>query len=97
MTPFSKKYHERKKYWDEALETLPRKELDNLQGKLLIEQLALAYSKPDYYKRSFDEARVKPEDFKTLADLNKFPFTNKQIQRDCQLDKPQVVRQAYRH
>ena len=76
------------KYWDEALETLPRKELDKFQEKLLKEQLALAYNKSDYYKRSFDEAGVKPEDFKTITDLNKFPFTNKQIQRDCQLEKP---------
>lgn len=77
-----------KKYWDEALETLPRKELDKLQEKLLKEQLTLAYNQSDYYKRSFDEAGVKPTDFNTLSDLGKFPFTNKQIQRDCQLEKP---------
>ena len=77
-----------KKYWDETLETLPRKDLDKLQENLLKEQLVLAYNKSDYYKRAYDEAGVKPEDFKTLADLSKFPFTNKQIQRDCQLEKP---------
>jgi phenylacetate-CoA ligase len=77
-----------RKYWDEALETLPRKELDKFQAKLLKEQLILAYNKSDYYRRSFDKAGVKPEDFNTLGDLHKFPFTNKQIQRDCQLERP---------
>ena len=77
-----------RKFWDEELETLPRAELDKFQFQLLREQLKLAYEKSDYYKRSFDEAGVKPSDFKTLDDLRKFPFTNKQIQRDCQLEKP---------
>ncbi len=77
-----------RKYWDERLETLPRKELDQLQVELLRKQLALAYTKSDYYKQSFAQAHVRPEDFRTLEDLRKFPFTNKQIQRDCQLEKP---------
>ena len=36
------------------------------------------------YKRSFDEAGVKPEDIKTLKDIQKFPFINKKTQRDTQ-------------
>lgn len=77
-----------KKYWDEAIETLPRQELEQLQAKLLKEHLTLAYSKSGYYKEAFDAAGVKPEDFRTLSDLQKFPFVNKHIERERQLKKP---------
>jgi phenylacetate-CoA ligase len=77
-----------RKYWDEAIETLPREELDQLQVNLLKKHLTLAYTRSGYYKESFDLAGVKPEDFLTLEDLRKFPFTNKQIQRERQQKKP---------
>ncbi|MDD4922892.1 MAG: AMP-binding protein, partial [Bacteroidales bacterium] len=77
-----------KKYWDEAIETLPREELEKLQTKLLKKHLTLAYNKSGYYKEAFDAAGVKPGDFKKLSDLRKFPFVNKQIERERQLKKP---------
>lgn len=77
-----------KKYWDEAIETLPRKDLNQLQEDLLKTHLGLAYSKSGYYREAFDAASVKPEDFQKLEDLKKFPFTNKQIQRERQQKKP---------
>jgi len=77
-----------KKYWDEAIETLPREELDKLHVELLKKHLTLAYTKSGYYKEAFDKAGLTPNDFQTLADLRKFPFTNKQIQRERQLKSP---------
>ena len=77
-----------KKYWDEAIETLPRTDLEKLQTVLLREHLILAYSKSDYYKEAFDKAGVTPADFRTLADLQKFPFVNKYTERERQLKKP---------
>lgn len=77
-----------KKYWDEAIETLPRTDLEKLQTVLLREHLNLAYSKSDYYKEAFDKAGVTPADFRTLADLQKFPFVNKYTERERQLKKP---------
>lgn len=72
------------KYWDEKIETLPRKELEELQLKELKEIVSFAYQNAPYYKRSFDEAGVKPEDIKTLKDIEKFPFINKQTERKTQ-------------
>jgi phenylacetate-CoA ligase len=72
------------KYWDEKLETLPRKDLETLQLKSLQEELAFAYSNSPYYKRAWDEAGVHPDDVKSLADLAKFPFIDKKTQRDTQ-------------
>ncbi len=72
------------KFWDEELETLPREELEKRQLEDLKEIVKFAYENAPYYKRSFDEAGVKPEDIKTLKDIQKFPFINKKTQRDTQ-------------
>ncbi len=73
-----------KKYWNEAIETLDRKDLEALQLERLKDIIKFSYENSPYYKRSFDEAGVKPADIKTLADLQKFPFINKQTERDTQ-------------
>lgn len=73
-----------KKYWDEKIETLPRKELEKLQLEELKEITKFAYENSPYYKRAFDEAGVKPEDIQTLQDLQKFPFVSKQTERETQ-------------
>ena len=41
-----------------------------------------AYDNVPHYRRAFDEAGVHPDDLKTLADLAKFPFTDKKTLRD---------------
>ena len=73
-----------KKYWNEEIETLPRVELEQLQEKQLKETIEYAYSNSPYYKESFDEAGVEPSDFNRLADITKFPFVNKKVERDRQ-------------
>ncbi|MCX7771624.1 MAG: phenylacetate--CoA ligase family protein, partial [Clostridia bacterium] len=77
-----------KKYWDEAIETMPREQLEDYQLELLKGHLALAYNKSAYYREAFDNAGVKPEDLRTLPDLSRFPFVNKAIERERQLKKP---------
>ncbi|WP_341876207.1 phenylacetate--CoA ligase [Defluviitalea saccharophila] len=77
-----------KKYWNEAIEAMPREEIETYQTEQLKRHLQFAYENSPYYKQSFDEAGVSPEDFKVLSDLSKFPFINKQIERDAQLSKP---------
>lgn len=77
-----------KLYWNEELETISREKLENIQEGLLSEHLALAYNKSEYYREAFDKAGVKPEDFKKLSDIRKFPFVNKYIERERQLHKP---------
>ncbi|MDR2615785.1 MAG: AMP-binding protein [Oscillospiraceae bacterium] len=72
------------KYWDEELETMPRERLEELQLRLLREEIKFAYDNAPYYRRSFDEAGVKPEDIKALGDLGRLPFINKKTQRDTQ-------------
>ena len=72
------------KFWDEELETMPHAKLEELQLERLKEMVKFAYENAPYYKRSFDEAGVKPEDIKSLDDLAKFPFITKITQRETQ-------------
>lgn len=77
-----------KEYWNEGVETLPRKDLEKLQLNLLQEHLKWAWDHSPYYRRSFEAAGVGPESLKTLDDLRKFPFIDKKIERDRQLAAP---------
>jgi phenylacetate-CoA ligase len=72
------------KYWDEALETMPRERLEALQLRSLREEIGFAYLNAPYYRRSFDAAGVRPEDVQTLADVARLPFIDKKTQRDAQ-------------
>ena len=72
------------KYWNKELETLPREQLEAKQLEDLKEIVQFAYDHAPYYKRSFDEAGVSPEDIHTLQDIKKFPFIDKQTERKTQ-------------
>ncbi len=79
-------------------ETLPREQIEALQLERLIETVHRVYAKVPAYAKKMDEAGVKPEDIKCLADLAKLPFVTKQDMRDnypfglFAVDKDQLVR-----
>jgi phenylacetate-CoA ligase len=68
--------------YNEEFETLPREVLEALQLKRLKQVVQRVYHTVGFYRRSFDEAGVQPDDIKSLEDLRKFPFTTKQDLRD---------------
>ncbi|MBP3749276.1 phenylacetate--CoA ligase [Ruminobacter sp.] len=78
------KVQEERKYWNEKIETMPRPELEKLQLERLKEIVKFSYENSPYYKRSFDAAGVSPDDIHELSDLAKFPFINKQTERETQ-------------
>ena len=63
-------------------ETLSREEMEALQLERLKETVFRVYEKVEPYRRKMDEAGIKPEDIKSLADLKKLPFVTKQDLRD---------------
>ena len=64
------------------IETLPREEIEKLQLERLQETVTRVYEKVAPYRKKMDDAGVKPEDIKSLADLAKLPFVTKQDMRD---------------
>ena len=75
-------------FWDEALETQSRADWDALKLQLLQKHLHHAYHNSPYYRASFDAAGVHPEEVRSLDDIRRFPFINKQTLRERQLAVP---------
>ena len=63
-------------FWNEKMETLRGKELQELQLKRLKETVTRTQN-IGFYQKMFAEAGIRPEDIKTLDDLSKIPFTKK--------------------
>ncbi|MBD8724581.1 phenylacetate--CoA ligase [Oxalobacteraceae sp. CFBP 13708] len=66
----------------EPIERASRDELQALQLQRLQWTLQHAYDNVPHYRAAFDAAGVHPADLKSLADLAKFPFTEKKALRD---------------
>jgi phenylacetate-CoA ligase len=64
------------------IETASRDELVALQTARLAATLRRVYAAVPHYRARFDAAGVHPADFRTLADLQRFPFTTKADLRD---------------
>jgi phenylacetate-CoA ligase len=60
------------------LEAMPRPKLRELQNIRLRKTVETCYSKMELYNTKFKEAGIKPQDIKTVADLKRLPFTEKE-------------------
>jgi phenylacetate-CoA ligase len=63
--------------WNEEIECMAHDELKKLQLKRLQDVVKRAYETVPYYKKRFNEAGIRPEDIKTLDDIQKLPLTTK--------------------
>jgi len=68
--------------WNEAVETMARADLDQLQGDRLSKLALYVYERTPFYKQKFDEMGIAPTDIKDLSDITKLPFTRKTDLRD---------------
>src|ERR1700747_1789660 len=62
----------------DPIETASRDEIAALQRERLGGALRHAYTNGAHFRAAFDRAGVHPDDFRSLEDLAKFPFTSKQ-------------------
>lgn len=69
--------------WNKEAECMSENDKEALQLKRLQAVVKRAYENVSYYRKRFDEAGVKPEDIKTLKDIEKLPFTTKTDLRDA--------------
>jgi len=68
--------------YNEEFETMPREVIKALQVKRLQQVLERVYHTVGFYKKSFDAAKVKPDDIKSIADMKKLPFITRKDLRD---------------
>jgi phenylacetate-CoA ligase len=69
-------------YWEEEIETLPRVGLESIQLRRLRQLVARVYKTVKPYRDKMEQAGVRPEDIRSLADLQRLPFTVKEDLRD---------------
>jgi phenylacetate-CoA ligase len=69
--------------WNEKAECMSESDKEALQLERLQMAVKRAYESVPYYKKRFDELGIKPEDIKTLKDIEKLPFTTKDDLRDA--------------
>ncbi len=63
-------------------ETMPREALEAIQLRRLQATLNRVYATVPFYQKKFEEAGITPSEIKSLADIQKIPFTTKQDLRD---------------
>ena len=75
-------------FYDHKIETMSRSDLDALQLTKLRWQVNRCYHRSDFYRERFDAAGVSPAAIKTLDDIRKFPFVQKEELREEQGQHP---------
>ena len=68
--------------WEKDVECMSRKELRQLQLERLQSTLTRVARNVPFYRRKFEELDIEPDDFLSLDDLRKLPFTTKADIRD---------------
>jgi len=85
LTPRARKA----KFWNKLTETMPRKELDALHLHKLQKLAAYVYDYSPFYRRRFDERKLKPRHIATIADFKRLvPLTDKQDFIQLQQQRP---------
>ncbi len=68
--------------WNQAMETMPRPEIEKLQSERLRQLVGRVYERVPFYKQKFDALGLKPDHIKGIEDLPRLPFTEKTNLRD---------------
>lgn len=69
-------------YWEPDYECMEREAIDQLQLERLQSTLNRVYLNVPFYRKKFDELGFDPDEFRSLDDLKKLPFTTKDDLRD---------------
>ena len=75
-----------RRYWNEAVETINKKDLRRLERERLSTQIDYNYHASPFYRAKLDEAGVKPADIRHVEDLSRVPFMEKRAIADSQAD-----------
>ncbi|MDO4650514.1 MAG: phenylacetate--CoA ligase, partial [Eubacteriales bacterium] len=71
------------RYFQEQIETASREEILAIQNERIQKQVKHVYENVEYYRNLMDAKGVKPEDIKTVDDIQKLPFLTKADLRDA--------------
>ncbi|MGO9611636.1 MAG: phenylacetate--CoA ligase family protein [Dissulfurispiraceae bacterium] len=69
-------------YWEAMRECMDRGELEQLQLERLQSTLLRVYMNVPFYRKKFDDLGIDPDNFRSLDDVRKLPFTTKEDLRN---------------
>lgn len=69
-------------YWNQTCECMSSDKMTRVQTERLINTVKRVYCKVPFYRNKMQNMGMEPGDIKSLEDLKKLPFTNKQDLRD---------------
>jgi phenylacetate-CoA ligase len=69
-------------YWEQDKECMSRDELRQLQLERLESTLNRVYLNVPFYRKKFDALGIDPDEFRSMEDLRRLPFTTKDDLRD---------------
>jgi len=69
-------------YWNPTYECMSRDEMTEVQTERLISVVKRVYYNVPFYRNKMQKVGIEPEDIKSIDDLRKLPFTNKEDLRD---------------
>jgi len=69
--------------WDEKHETMPYEQIRELQGERLSACVRRMYGVVPYYTEKMKQAGIEPGDIRSIDDLTRLPFTDKEDMRNC--------------
>ena len=75
-------------YWDERLERMPQPQLREYQLQLMRTRLSYVHERSPFYRRKLDAAGIRPDQVRTLQDVQRIPFTEKEELRLSQASHP---------
>ncbi len=68
--------------WNEKIETMEPLALKDIQSDRLEKLVAYIYKNCSVYKKKFDDAKITPDQIKSIDDIKRLPFTVKEDMRD---------------
>lgn len=68
--------------WNEKIETMEPLALKDIQSDRLKKLVAYIYKNCSVYKKKFDDAKITPDQIKSIDDIKRLPFTVKEDMRD---------------
>lgn len=68
--------------WNKTFECMSREEMNDVQSGRLVDMVERIYHNVPFYRNKFQEMGIIPEQIKSIKDLSKLPFTEKQDLRD---------------
>lgn len=69
--------------WNKEAECMSQEEKEELQLARLQKIVKRAYENVPFYRKRFDESGIKPEDIRTIKDIEKLPLTTKDDLREA--------------